>query len=62
VLHVLVAVVAIVLAYHVTIWVLGMVGIRIPDLILTIAFVLLALLAVIGAISGKWDNWWKPTP
>lgn len=53
----------VVLAYAVTIWVLGMLGISVPDHIMKIVFVIIALMAIIGALSGKWDNWWRrPTP
>jgi len=59
VLQVLLAVAFVVLAYYVVIYVLGMLGIMVPDQILKVCFVILGLLAVIGALSGKFDNWWK---
>jgi uncharacterized membrane protein len=62
VLNVLLWLAFVVLAYYVVIWVLGMLGIAVPDQILKVIFVILGLLAMIGALSGKLDNWWKPTP
>ena len=59
VLHVLLALAFVVLAYYVVIWVLGMLGISVPDNILKVVFVILGLLAVIGALTGRFDNWWK---
>ena len=58
VLYVLVGLAFVVLAYYVTIWVLGMLGLSVPADILRIVFVILGLLAVIGALSGKFDSWW----
>jgi len=58
VLKVLLAIACVVLAYFVIIWVLGMLGISVPDQILRVVMVILGLIAVIGAISGKFDNWW----
>jgi hypothetical protein len=52
----------VVLAYLVILWVLGMLGISIPENILKVVFVIIALMAIIGALSGRWDNWWKPGP
>ena len=59
VLYVLVGIAFVVLAYYVVLWVLGMLGIAVPDQIMKVVFVILGLLAVIGALSGKFDNWWK---
>jgi len=59
VLHVLVAIAFVVLCYYVVIYVLGMLGVSVPDQILKIVFVILGLLAVIGALTGQFDNWWK---
>ena len=36
-----------------------MIGVSVPDQILKIVMVILGLLAVIGAISGRFDGWWK---
>lgn len=49
----------VVLAYYVTIWVLQMLGISVPDHILKVIFVIIGLMAIIGAFSDRWDNWWK---
>jgi hypothetical protein len=62
VLHVLLAIACVVLCYYVIVWVLGLLGVSIPDQILRIIMVILGLLAVIGAISGRFDSWWKTTP
>ena len=59
VLHVLIAIVFVVLAYYVIVWVLGLIGVNVPDHILRIVMVLLGLLAVVGALTGRFDNWWK---
>lgn len=59
VLHVLLALAFVVLAYLVVIWVLGMLGLGVPIEILKVVFVILGLLAVIGALQGRFDNWWK---
>ena len=60
--HVLLAIAFVVLAYFVIIWVLGMLGIHVPDQILKVIMVIIALLAVIGALSGRFDSWWGPHP
>jgi hypothetical protein len=59
VLYVLLAIAFVVLAYYVVIWVLAMLGIMVPDHILKVVFVILGLLAVIGALSGRFDNFWR---
>jgi len=56
--YILLALAFVVLAYYVVIWVLGMLGISVPDQILKVCFIILGLLAVIGALSGKLDSWW----
>jgi hypothetical protein len=56
--YVLLALAFVVLAYLVTIWVLGLLGIPVPDQILKVVFVILGLIAVIGALQGKWDSYW----
>lgn len=60
VLNILLAIAFVVLAYYCVIWVLGMLGISVPDNILKVVFVILALMAVIGAFSGRFDGWWGP--
>jgi hypothetical protein len=62
VLYILLALAFVVLTYYVVIWVLAMLGIRVPAHILQVVFVILGLLAVIGAIAGRFDNFWKPLP
>lgn len=56
ILSILLAIAFVVLAYYVVIWVLGMLGIHIPQNILTVAFVIIGLIAAIGALSGRFDN------
>lgn len=58
VLYILLAIAFVVLAYFVVIWVLGMLGISVPEHILKVCFVILGLLAVIGAMTGKFDKFW----
>jgi bacteriorhodopsin len=60
VLYVLLAIAVVILCYYVIIWVLGLLGIRVPENILTVVFVILGLLAAIGALSGRLDNIWGP--
>jgi uncharacterized membrane protein len=55
-LYVLLALAFVVLLYYVTIWVLGLIGIQVPENILKIVFVILGLLAVIGALQGRFDS------
>ena len=62
VLYVLLGIAFVVLAYYVVIYVLGMLGITVPDNILKVIFVILGLLAVIGGLTGRFDNFWKPPP
>ena len=57
--QILLAIAFVVLAYYLVIWVLGLLGIAVPDQILKIIFVILGLMALIGALSGRFDNWWK---
>lgn len=59
VLYILLAIAFVVLAYYVVIWVLAMLGITVPQQILQIVFVILGLLAVIGAMTGRFDNFWR---
>jgi uncharacterized membrane protein len=55
--QVLLAVAFVVLAYLITLWVLGLLGLTIPFDILKVVFVILGLLAVLGALQGRLDNW-----
>lgn len=54
---ILLAVAVVVLCYYVAIYVLGMLGIHIPGNILTVIFVIVGLLLVLWAITGRLDNW-----
>lgn len=58
ILSILLAIAFVVLAYYVTIWVLGMLGIHIPDQILKVCFVIIALITAIAVLSGRFDTWW----
>ena len=60
VLQVLLAIAFVFLCYYVIVWVLNMLGVSVPDQILRIVMVIIGLLAVIGAIAGKYDTWWGP--
>ena len=42
-----------------TIWLLG---IHVPDQVLKVIFVIIALMAAIAALSGRLDNWWLSGP
>jgi uncharacterized membrane protein len=56
--YVLLAICFAALTYYVVIWVLNLIGIPLPpDPILKIVFVILGLLAVIGALTGKIESW-----
>jgi uncharacterized membrane protein len=56
ILSILLAIAFVVLAYYVVIYVLGLLGIHIPQNILTVVFVIIALLATIAALSGRFDD------
>jgi hypothetical protein len=60
VLYVLAAIATVVICYYAIIWVLNLLGLTVPDQLLRAIMVLIGILAVIGAISGKFDNWWTP--
>lgn len=64
VLAILLTIAIMVLCYYVTIWILGLLGIIVPQHILTVVFVILGLMAAIGVFSGRFDNisWWGPGP
>ncbi len=63
VLHILLAIACVVLAYYVVIWVLGLLGIHVPQHILTVCFVILGLIAAIWALTGRFDaGVWFPPP
>jgi hypothetical protein len=54
---ILLAVAVVVLCYYVVVYVLGMLGIHIPANILTAIFIIIGLLLVLWAITGRLDNW-----
>lgn len=56
-LYILLAIAFVVLAYYVIIWVLGLLGIHIPQQILTVVFVVIGLIAAIWALTGRMDAW-----
>lgn len=60
VLVILLAIAFVVLAYYVTIWVLGLLGLHIPEIILRVAFVILGLLMAIWALTGRMDSVFNP--
>jgi len=60
VLQILLAIAIVVLCYFVIIWVLGLLGVHIPQQILNIVFVILGLIVALGVVTGRFDNvsWW----
>ena len=62
ILYILLAIAFVVLAYYVVIWVLGLLGIHVPQHILTVCFVIIGLLAAIWALTGRMDvaTWFPP--
>jgi putative effector of murein hydrolase LrgA (UPF0299 family) len=56
VLSILLSIAFVVLIYFVTIWVLGLLGIHVPQNILTVIFVIIGLMAAIAALTGRLDN------
>ena len=63
ILAILLSIAILVLCYYLVIWVLGLLGITIPQHILTVVFVILGLITAIGVFSGRFDNvnWWGPS-
>jgi len=59
VLNILLAIAFVVLLYLVVGWVLGMLGISIPDQIMKVIFVIVGLMAAIWALTGRMDAWWN---
>jgi hypothetical protein len=57
ILMILLAVAFVVLSYYIVIWVLGMLGIHLPQNILVAIFVIIGLLLAIWALTGRLDNW-----
>jgi uncharacterized membrane protein len=62
VLSILLAVAIVVLAYYITIYVLGLLGIVLPANIVTVIFVIVGLVAAIGALRGDFDPWFRWGP
>jgi hypothetical protein len=60
VLQILLVVATVVLCYYIIIWVLGLLGIVIPQQILVCILVIMGLIGALAALSGKLDNinWW----
>lgn len=56
VLYILLAIAFVVLIYFVVVWVLGMLGIHVPDQILKVVFVIIGLMAAIYALTGRMDT------
>lgn len=59
ILQVLVALGFVVLAYFVLVWGLDFLEIPVPSKILKVVFFIIGLLALIGALTGKMDGWFK---
>ncbi len=57
VLRILLAIAVVILCYYVTIWVLGLLGIHLPQQILMVIFVIVGLVAAIWALTGRMDSW-----
>lgn len=57
VLYILLAIAVVVALYYLTIWVLGLLGITVPQHIITVVFVIIGLIAAIGALTGRLDFW-----
>jgi hypothetical protein len=60
VLQILLVIATVVLCYYLIIWILGLLGIAIPQQILIAILVILGLMGALGILSGKADNinWW----
>lgn len=57
VLRILLAIAVVILCYYVTVWVLGLLGIHLPQQILMVIFVIVGLVAAIWALTGRMDSW-----
>ena len=62
VLSILLAIAFVVLIYYVVIWVLGILGISVPERILQVVFLIIGLMAAIGALTGRFDTYWRIGP
>lgn len=61
-LTILLAIAFVVLLYYVAVWILGMLGLVVPDKILTIVFVIIGLAVAVSVLTGKFDHYWKQLP
>lgn len=59
-LSILLAIAFVVLMYYVAVWVLGLLGLGVPQHILTVVFVIIGLMVAIAVLTGRFDsvNWW----
>lgn len=62
VMYVLLAIACVMLCYVLIVWVLGLLGVSVPDQVLRIIMVIIGLLAALGALQGRFDNWWAAPP
>jgi hypothetical protein len=62
ILTILLAVAFVVLLYYVTVWVLGILGIHLPQNILSVIFVIIGLAMAIAVLTGRFDNFWPRIP
>ena len=60
--RVLIAIVSVVVLYLVCDWVFKLLGISPPERLMIAVFLLVALCAVYGAITGQFGRWWPPNP
>lgn len=58
VLTILAAIALLVALFFFTVWILAMLGIAVPQKILTAIFIFLGLIVAIGALTGRFDSWW----
>lgn len=59
-LQILLVIAVIVLCYYLTRWILGLLGVQIPDRILIVVMVIIGLMAAIAILSGRFQaiDWW----
>ena len=62
VLQILLVIAVVVLCYYLVRWVLGLLGVEVPDRILVVIMVILGLMAAIAVLTGQVNriNWWGP--
>ena len=63
-IDVLVAITIVVICYFLIVWVLQLLQVSVPEKLLTAIMVLIALVAVGGAATGRYtfSSWWTPKP